>query len=518
MDTNNPVRICIPLCERSLEALEVSASRATSEGDSVEFRLDCLPQSALDHIDKLLRLVARTDSLTVLTLRPSEEGGKRELDYGARDEFWRRLQDVPGSYLMDLELDLVEGLLTSDRSSSLAIDWARVIGSKHDFSGPPADVEQTYQRLAHTPVRIIKIAVQAHDATDCIPIFRLLKLAREEGREAIAIAMGPAGVATRILGPSRGAFLTYGALDKDASTAPGQITAQELRDVYRVRRVTSQTKILGLVGFPVTHSISPHIHNAAFDRTDFDGVYIPFEVRDLASFIKRMVHPRTREMGWNLRGLSVTAPHKSAVMDHLDWIEPAAKEIGAVNTVMVEEEVLRGYNTDAHAFIKTLIQRIGDLRDARCAIIGAGGAASALLWGLRQSGSRVTVYARDINKAEPLAERFGAQPASLDSALFEGFDVVINATPLGTSGKHETETPAHAGQLRGARLAYDLVYNPAETQFLREAQDAGCEILGGLSTLVAQAREQFRLWTGLEAPVDVMESAAVDALKTHQKP
>lgn len=510
MDTNNPVRICIPLCERSLEEFELSVSKATREGDAVEFRLDCLSQSELDHFDKLLRLASSTDSLTILTLRPSEEGGKRELDYQVRDQFWRRLQEIPGSYLMDLELDLVEGLFTS---SSPSIDWARVIGSKHDFSGPPADLEQIYQRLARTPVRIIKVAVQAHDVTDCIPLFRLLKRAREEGREAIAIAMGPAGVATRILGPSRGAFLTYGALDTEAATAPGQITAKELKDVYRIGRITSETQILGLVGFPVSHSISPHIHNAAFDRTNFDGVYIPFEVRDVAVFIKCMVHPHTRELDWSLHGLSVTAPHKSAVMDHLDWIEPAAREIGAVNTVVIEGEVLRGYNTDAPAFIKTLVKRVGDVRDARCAIIGAGGAANAVMWGLSQTGSRVTVYARDIKKAELLAERFDAESSSLDSASFEGFDVVINATPLGTSGKHELETPARAGQLRGARLAYDLVYNPAETQFLREAQAAGCATLGGLSMLVVQAQEQFRLWTGLEASEEVMQSAAVDALK-----
>jgi len=496
-----------------LEALELSAAKVTSEGDGVEFRLDCLVQSELDHIDKLLQLAARTDSLTIFTFRPSDEGGKRELNYDARDEFWRRLQEAQGAYLTDLELDLVEGLITSNSTSSSPIDWARVIGSKHDFSGPPGDLEQIYERLARTPVRIIKIAVQAHDVTDCIPLFRLLKRAREEGREAIAIAMGPAGIATRILGPSRGAFLTYGALDKESSTAPGQITAKELKDVYRIGRITSKTEIFGLAGFPVTHSISPHIHNAAFARMGFDGVYIPLEVRDLASFIERMVHPHTREMDWNLRGLSVTAPHKTAVMDHLDWIEPAARDIGAVNTVVIEGGILRGYNTDAPAFIKTLVKKFGDLRDARCAIIGAGGAASAVALALNQNRSRVTVYARDVKKAARLAKRFDAEPASLDSASFEGFDVVINATPLGTSGKHEMETPARTGQLRGARLAYDLVYNPTETQFLREARDAGCEIFGGLSMLVAQATEQFRLWTGLEAPEKVMQWAAVEALK-----
>ena len=513
MDTNNPVRICVPLCERSLEALEHSASTAASQGDLIEFRLDCLSRPVLDQIDDLLQLVVRTSSPTILTLRPSEEGGQRELNFDTRDEFWRSLQEAPGSYLMDLELDLIEGFVSSTRPSSPQIDWARVIGSKHDFSGVPANLEEIYQRLARTPARIIKIAVQAHDITDCIPIFWLLERARDECREAIAIAMGPAGIPTRILGPARGGFLTYGALDAKAATAPGQLTAKELRDVYRIDKITNKTQILGLAGFPVTHSISPHIHNAAFARTDFDGVYIPFEVRDLTAFIRCMIHPHTRELDWDFRGLSVTAPHKNPVMDHLDWVDSAAKEIGAVNTVVVEAEVLRGYNTDAPAFIKTLIQAVGDLRDARCAIIGTGGAACSALWGLKQCGSRVTVYARDVKKAKLLGERFGADSTSLDSPSFDGFDVVVNATPLGTSGERESETPARASQLRGARLAYDLVYNPAQTQFLREAEEAGCKALGGLAMLVAQAAEQFRLWTGLEPPEEVMQSVALDALK-----
>lgn len=516
MNANNPVRICVPLCEKSLEALEHSVSSATTQGDLIEFRLDCLSRAELDQFDGLLRLVARTSSPTILTLRPNEEGGKCELDFEARHQFWLRLQEASGSYLMDMELDLIEGFFSSTGPSSLQIDWARVIASKHDFSGVPADLEQIYKRLARTPARIVKIAVQAHDITDCIPVFRLLNRARDERREAIAIAMGSAGMATRILGPSRGVFLTYGALDAEGATAPGQITAKELRDVYRIDKITGDTQILGLAGFPVTHSISPHIQNAAFARTNFDGVYIPFEVRDLAAFMKRMVHPRTRDIDWSFRGLSVTAPHKSAVMDHLDWIEPAATEIGAVNTVVVEAEALRGYNTDALAFIKTLTQAAGDLRDARCAIIGAGGAACAALWGLRQSGTRVTVFARDVKKAELLAERFDVDSTSLDSASFEGFDVVINATPLGTSGEQDMETPARASQLRGARLAYDLVYNPAQTQFLREAQEAGCKGFGGLAMLIAQAAEQFRLWTGLEAPEEIMQSAAVAALKIRE--
>jgi shikimate dehydrogenase len=329
----------------------------------------------------------------------------------------------------------------------------------------------------------------------------------------IAIAMGVAGVATRILGPSRGGFLTYAALDSETATAPGQLSVSELTDVYRIDTLDRQTQILGLVGSPVSHSLSPQIHNSAFAATGTNAVYVLFETGDIKTFIKRMIHPRTRELDWRLRGLSVTAPHKLAVMEQLDWIEPAAREIGAVNTILIEGETLRGFNTDASGFIKPLVQVFGDLRDARCAVIGAGGGASAALWTLREAGVKTTLFARNRAKASPLAERFGVDVMPLEGACFEDFDIVINATPLGTLGQFEGEVPALASQLRGARLVYDLVYNPLETKFMREARDAGCQALGGLAMLVAQATEQFKLWIGASPPEAVMREAAERGLK-----
>ncbi|MGH9958364.1 MAG: shikimate dehydrogenase family protein, partial [Pyrinomonadaceae bacterium] len=172
-----------------------------------------------------------------------------------------------------------------------------------------------------------------------------------------------------------------------------------------------------------------------------------------------------------------------------------------------------GYNTDAAAFIETLAERVGELRNLRCAVIGSGGVASAAVWSLKQKQTDVTVFARDTEKARVLAEKFGVAWKALDDAAIEGFDVVINATPLGTSGERENQTPAKAPQLAGTRLAYDLVYNPVETRFLREARKAGCDVLSGLDMLVTQAAEQFRLWSGDEAPVQAMRKAAIRALK-----
>jgi shikimate dehydrogenase len=255
------------------------------------------------------------------------------------------------------------------------------------------------------------------------------------------------------------------------------------------------------------------MHNAAFAATGLNAVYIPFEVRDVEAFLQRMIHPRTRELNWTMRGLSITAPHKFAVLDQLDWIEPAALAIGAVNTIVVADDALHGYNTDALGFIKPLKKALGDLRDARCAVIGAGGAASAALWSFREAGANTTLFARDTTNANILAERFDVGLMRLEDAQFGGFDVVVNATPLGTAGKFENEATATAVQLGGARLVYDLVYNPTETKFLGEARTAGCDTLGGLAMLVEQAAEQFRLWTGMAPPESVMQAAAERGVK-----
>jgi 3-dehydroquinate dehydratase/shikimate dehydrogenase len=497
MDSPQKPRVCISVCESTVAALERAITAAAAVCNLIEVRLDCLAAEELEAGAGLItKLLEQSDCESILTLRPAEQGGRRELDDETRQAFWSSA--IFSNSYFDAELDLAERFIAGTHAPTLPIDWSRTICSQHDFAGVPAHLDQLYDRLASTPARVLKIAVHADDAIDCLPVFQLLERARHQGREMIAIAMGPAGIATRILGPSRGAFLTYASPDDGTGTAPGQISARELTEVYRLEEIDHQTQIFGLLGQPVAHSVSPQMHNAAFAATGVNAVYIPFEVRDVHGFLKRMVHPRTRELDWNLAGLSVTAPHKSAVMDQLDWIAPEAREIGAVNTIVIEGDALRGHNTDAVAFIKPLAQKFGDLHDARCAVIGAGGAATAALWALAGVGANATLFVRDAAKARALAETFGVELSDLcdaSIASFAGFDVVINATPLGTVGQFADETPATAEQLRGARLAYDLVYNPIETRFLREARAGGCETLGGLAMLVAQAAEQFRLWT-----------------------
>jgi len=485
-------RICVSVCENSVEALESAAVRASECADVVELRLDCLTD-----LEGLERILSRISRPVILTFRPREQGGRRELDQQTRESFWKT---APRTEWWDIEWDL-----------TVETDWSRIIVSHHDFSGVPHDLSQIYQRLASTPARVVKIAVQTNDIVDCIPVFKLLDRARSEDRDVIAIAMGNAGLATRILGPSRGAFLTYAALEEEWATAPGQITAEKLRSVYHVDQIDCETMICGLVGLPVMHSVSPHMHNSALRTAGINGVYLPLEVRDLKTFFERLVHPRTRELDWNLRGLSVTAPHKSAVLDFLDWIEPNAKEIGAVNTIVVDDDKLRGFNTDAAGFMEPLLKVFDSLDGLRVAVLGAGGAARAAVWALLKQQASVTLFARDVVKARQLEQVFDVSYESLSSASFATYDLVINATPLG-SGELLDQVPATAEQLDGVNCVYDLVYNPIKTRFLQEASKLGCRTVPGLEMLVAQAKNQFVLWTGQTPSSNAMYEAAFAAL------
>jgi 3-dehydroquinate dehydratase / shikimate dehydrogenase len=518
--SSSGARLCVSVAVPRARDLPAAVTRAARHGDFVELRLDYLDgdaelESARPYLRALLTYRPRP---LVFTFRPAGQGGRRELTKEARLRFWQLLarelreRQLPPPDFVDLELDLLEGRARRGQLRDL-LDICPVICSHHDFAGVPADLSSLYERTAATGAQVSKLAVTTRDATDCLPVLALLERARREGRALAAVAMGEAGLLTRVLGQAFGSFLTYAAAADSSATAPGQLTADEMRGLYRFDRITSTTRVCGLVGSPVAHSLSPHIHNAAFAALGLDSVYVPFDVRDPLDFLCRMVSPRTRELGWNLRGLSVTAPHKSAVVGALDSVEEAAREIGAVNTIVVEGDRLRGYNTDAAAALAPLAGLM-ELRGARAAVLGAGGAARAVLWALRAAGARATVFARDEERGRAVAARFGAQSRKLSGAHFGDFDLVVNATPLGTRGPHESDTAAEAEQLRGARAAYDLVYNPADTRFMREARAACCPIVvGGLAMLVAQAAAQFELWTAERAPVEAMRRAAENRLR-----
>ncbi len=493
MDQN---RICIPVFAESPDELNGHILRAEAAADVIEVRLDHLSDPAAYEVP-----ISKKSLL--LTLRPVREGGKANDDAEERAAIWQKILpqiESRADVMIDLESDL------ANRFGSFPS--RRTVFSHHDLRQVPIEVADLFNDLAKLG-GIVKIAYPASDITDTIPLIKLIEISVESGIPFIPAAMGEPGKLLRIMGPALGAYLTFASSETGKQTAPGQIPAAEMEAVYRVRHLDKETQIFGLIAGNTSYSTSPFMHNAAFAERKINAVFIPYQIVNVGDFLQRMVKKETREIGLNFAGFSVTNPHKQAVMPFLDEIDAAAAEIGAVNTIKVDGGKLIGHNTDAQGFIQPLIDLYGELAGTKAAVIGAGGAARACIYMLRKHGAEVTVFARDTSRAAGVAEEFGAAIEELTGSpsLLKGQDIVINATPLGTKGESEGVSPVSADQLSGASLAYDLVYNPAATRFLKEAELAGVRTLGGLDMLVAQGAQQFRLWLDDAAPEEAMAAA-----------
>ncbi len=467
--------------------------------DLIEIRFDCLVPSEIAPLIERLRSIKNQ---FLITFRPREQGGKRVLTPAERIGFWKVIiERLDGSdFLVDHELDM---------ETPTEFDSERTFASFHDFNSAVGFSEQL-EAISKATAATIKIAVSVNDAVDAIGVWKLL--GRPE-QKVIPIAMGEAGKWTRILGLANGSPVTYASLDVSGGTAPGQIPAQVLRDVFRVKDLDQHTDVYGVVAGNTSYSLSPYMHNAAFKKEQMNAVFLPLQVADLDQFIRRMVRPQTREVELNFRGFSVTNPHKQTIIKHLDEVDETAKTIGAVNTVKVDGERLVGYNTVAAGFIEPLKKMLGDLWGSRAVIAGAGGAARACVYALQHEGVDVTLLVRHPESASAFAEEFGIKVDQLatDSRRL-ATDILVNATPLGTRGEYENETIATADELRDVKLVYDLVYNPSQTKLLLEAKAAGSKTLGGLDMLIAQGAKQFEIWTGGEAPVNEMRAAVEERL------
>ncbi|HJZ66577.1 MAG TPA: shikimate dehydrogenase [Blastocatellia bacterium] len=503
----NPSRVCAVVAEQTVGAAREAMRRAAKIADLAELRLDYLRDFDFTNLDALRALLEQKPLPTIITCRAAAEGGKQQVEDRVRlrllVEGARRFADY-----CDIEAAHYA------EAAALTPDLSRLIVSYHNFVETPADLNAIYERITSLPAAVHKIVTRANEIADTIAIFKLLDRARTDGRRLIALAMGEAGLITRVLGPAWGSFLTYGSLAQGKESAAGQPSCEDLANLYRIRLVSRGTAITGIIGSPVGHSASPAMHNRAFAELAVDFVYLPFEVDELDEFFRRLARPSTREIDWNLRGLSVTIPHKSAVIRLLDEVDEVARKVGAVNTVVMNEDRLSGYNTDVRGAMEPL-ERACSLAGESCAVIGAGGAARAVIYGLLERGSQVSVFARKPDKARSLSESFGVTILSIESLSSSDARVIINTTPVGMCGHSEGLSPVPRETLRGRSIAYDLVYNPLETRFLADARAEGCRTISGLEMLVAQAALQFELWTGRKPPIDEMREEAIARIARH---
>lgn len=498
--------VCAVITESTVDAARSAIGRAAGLADLIELRLDYLRDFDFTDPTSLSPLLKNKPLPVIITCRAISEGGIQKVD----DEIRLRLL-VEGAR-GDADYCDIEAAYY-DAAAKLSPDLGKLIVSYHNFDETPSDLNGVYDRITALPAVIHKIVTRANGISDSLAVFRLLDRARIDGRSIIALAMQQPGSMTRIIGPSRGCFLTYASLERGRESAPGQPTCEELRDIFRIHKLTRDTAITGIVGSPVAHSASPIMHNLAFKALGLDFVYLAFEVDNAREFFKRFVMPATREIDWRLRGLSVTIPYKTSVASFLDEIDATAEKVGAVNTVVIRDGLTRGYNTDVEGAIQPL-GSILPLGGQSCGVIGAGGAARAVSYGLMREGARVKIFARDVSRARGLAESFGVQVAPLDSLQSSDVQIVINTTPVGMHGHSEHASPVPRRALRNRLVAYDLIYNPLETQFLKDARGEGCQVVGGVEMLVAQAALQFKLWTGEQAPLDLMRRAVLEKLST----
>jgi len=502
----------VAVCAETGAELMVKVKQAEQFADLIEVRFDCLKKDELAaHLASPTNCGTKNANFAcsrpvISTFRPKDQGGHRDISFEERSDFWNAGH---ATEYRDVEQEFPDETLSGT--------WGTRITSFHDFEGMPDDLEEIFHRFASQNSPVIKIAAAAADASDAIDVWKMFDHARQYPEnlrpEVIPIAMGEAGKWTRILGLAHGAFLTYASLDSGGETAPGQITAKDMAEVYRVKSLDKDTKVYGVIGDPVSGSLSPYIHNPAFVSAGVNAVFIPLKVKDLDQFMRRMVMPDTREVELGFAGFAVTMPHKQAVMKYLDAIDDIAAKIGAVNTIKIEDGRYIGYNTDAYGFITPLRRKIGDIADLRVAVFGAGGAARACIYALKKENAAVTIFARDPKKAKLVADDLGVEFSAIENFSPHEFDVVVNATPLGMNREDENKKILTAGELKGVRLVFDLITGLADTPFISEAKKAGVPVIGGLEMLLAQGAIQFEIWTGIDAPLDEMRNGAVDRIK-----
>lgn len=477
--------------------------RAKEFADVIEVRFDCLTSDQIDPTFAMIDALQISRQL-IATFRPVAQGGRKDVSLGERKEFWQKTHER--CFAADVEEDVFP----------FAASWKRRIASFHDFDGGSVNLNGVFEALSNTDADVIKMAVTVDDISDSIPVWNLRERAKD-GKKIVPIAMGEAGKWTRILGLAHGAFLTYASLDDGDKTAPGQISARDLIETYRIKELDLETTVYGVIGDPVSESLSPYMHNGAFAEQKVNAVFIPLQVRDLNEFICRMVKRETREVELNFNGFSVTMPHKQAIIKHLDSIDAAAENIGAVNTVKIENDKLIGYNTDAYGFITPLKELYGDLKGANVFVFGAGGAARACAFGLKQEGGEVTIVARNKSKADQVANELGVRSGQLDAYYDPTADIVVNATPLGMKGELENDCLFTAEQLEGVKFIYDLVTRADDTPLIREAKKANIPAIGGIEMLLHQGAKQFEIWTGQTAPIGKIKAALTKKIQQTQK-
>jgi 3-dehydroquinate dehydratase/shikimate dehydrogenase len=500
-------RICAVVAAPSAREMTAQLRLALQLGLTVELRLDWLPEEQRFKFTSWL-LNTSPQATVIVTCRRRIAGGRFAGSAAAQNTqlaMGKLSALYCGSVWIDEEIETLRQRPSEYYESTPYVShlgFESNIASYHNFREAPRTLLKILAELGSHRAQCFKIATQCNSYADVLRVLALCK----GRRNVIAVPMGEIGLPGRVLALRNGSALAYAAVGE--KTAPGQLTLDEMKDLYRADKLDRRTRVYGVIGNPVSHSLSPLLHNTGFITRRMNDVYLPFLVPDLRDFL-RAVHPL------GIHGFSVTLPHKQAILRHLDDCDPLAAAIGAVNTVVVRPGgKLYGYNTDYVGVLRALQQRVA-LRGSRVLLYGAGGAARAIAFALVQEGAIVNICARRPSEARKLACAAGGKAIERRQLRREFFDAIVNATPVGMHPRAGA-SPLRAEELN-CRLVFDSIYRPQKTRLLQLAARRGIETVSGIEMFIAQGTAQWEIWTGLRAPEKQMRAAVLAKLRAEER-
>ncbi len=456
----------------------------------VELRLDYITRAV-----NLKRLVEDRPGPVVLTARRKEDGGRWEKSEQER--------------LMLLRSAIASGVEYVDIEADVAAQIPRYGSTKriisyHDFSGTPDELEEIHAAMAEEDADIVKIATMANTFSDNV---RMIQLVEQAKIPTIGICMGEMGMITRILSNRVGSPFTYATFSADKKLAPGQINWKEMNNTYHYESINPQTALFGVIADPVGHSYSPLIHNSAFIDAGLNARYLPLRVPkdDLQTFMNSC-----HSIG--IEGISITIPHKESALDYCTQAEASSTGIGAINTMIFNDEERLGYNTDYRAAMDCIEETFSlergqenSMQGKVAVVLGAGGVSRAIAWGLRQRKCDVYVSSRTEERSQLLAHEIGCQTIAWDQRHEVKAHLLVNGTPVGMHPDVDV-SPYNMSSINEYMVVFDTVYNPENTVLIKHAKQAGARLITGVDMFVRQAAYQFRLFTGKDAPADLMRA------------
>ena len=482
-------RLCVAVIGSDANDLMEKAESLARDNSFLELRLDYLPQPALA-LPRIKRFIQYNPHFVLIaTCRRAVNGGKFRGSAASQLDLLSKAA-AAGCQLLDVELETASSVKPEQLAKLRS--RAALILSYHDFRGTRR-LEETLAKLMAFPADFYKIVGTATTLYDNVLLMKFLEKESDK-HSLIGMCMGEQGLISRVLGVRAGSAFTFASVSDEEKTAPGQVTAQELRNTYRIDHVDAATRVYGVVGDPVAHSLSPAIMNAAMRRENVNGVYLALHAKALKDLLACV-----REIP--IHGLSITMPYKESILPYLDNTDSHTTKIGACNTVVrAQDGKLYGFNTDAAGVVRPLERRLA-LDHAKILVLGAGGAARAAVFGLKERGSEVYILNRSAAPAQKLARQARARILKRPDLKKHTFDVIINATPVGMGNTREA--PLNEDEIT-AKFVFDMVYDPRETRLLRLAKARGAETIPGIEMFVHQAARQFEIWTGKPAPWDEM--------------